>query len=141
MMQTASDNIALTRREFILLTTFAAAIHGAGCRNTNAMGPNIVLIFADDLGYGDLGCYGSETIRTPYLDRLAAEGIRFTDFRSLCSVCSPSRAALLTGRYPSRCGVPFALGGVYSDLGLQESEVTVAELVRAQGYRTACVGK
>ncbi|MYI83703.1 MAG: sulfatase-like hydrolase/transferase, partial [Rhodothermaceae bacterium] len=109
-MQSASDNIALTRREFILLTTLAAAIHGTGCRNTNAKGPNIVLIFADDLGYGDLGCYGSETIRTPYLDRLAAEGIRFTDFRSLCSVCSPSRAALLTGRYPSRCGVPFALG-------------------------------
>lgn len=141
MMQSSSDNVALTRREFILLTTFAAAIHGTGCRNTNATGPNIVLIFADDLGYGDLGCYGSETIRTPYLDRIAAEGIRFTDYRSLCSVCSPSRAALLTGRYPSRCGVPFAVGGVYSDLGLQESEVTVAEMVRAQGYRTACVGK
>ncbi|MDE2731854.1 MAG: sulfatase [Bacteroidota bacterium] len=138
-MQSTSNRATLTRRDFIKAATCAAAL--GACRQSTATGPNIVFIFADDLGYNDLGCYGSETIRTPHLDRLAAEGLRFTDFRSLCSVCSPSRAALLTGRYPSRCGVPFAVGGVYSDLGLQESEVTVAELVREAGYRTACIGK
>src|SRR5262245_59125812 len=67
--------------------------------------PNIVIILADDLGYGDLGCYGSPTIRTPNLDRMAAEGLRFTDFYSAGEVCSPSRAALLTGRYPIRTGM------------------------------------
>lgn len=138
---------SINRREFVKLTAAAgalAAVPGlAGCRGSVADGhmPNIVLLFADDLGYGDLGCYGSQTIRTPNLDRLAAEGVRFTDFHSLCSVCSPSRASLLTGRYPSRCGMPFAVGGVYSDLGLQSSEVTIAELLKARGYRTACIGK
>ena len=67
--------------------------------------PNLVIIFADDLGYGDLGCYGSPVIRTPHLDRMAAEGLRFNDFYSAAEVCSPSRAALLTGRYPVRSGM------------------------------------
>src|SRR5512135_3769528 len=67
--------------------------------------PNFVIIFADDLGYGDLGCYGHPTIRTPNLDRMAAEGMRFTDFYSAAEVCTPSRAALLTGRYPVRSGM------------------------------------
>jgi len=67
--------------------------------------PNIVIIYADDLGYGDLGCYGHPSIRTPNLDRLAAEGMRFTDFYSAGEVCTPSRAALLTGRYPIRSGM------------------------------------
>src|SRR5262245_65668058 len=67
--------------------------------------PNIIIILADDLGYGDLSCYGSPTIRTPQLDRMAAEGMRFTDFYSAAEVCTPSRAALLTGRYPIRSGM------------------------------------
>src|SRR5687767_11834952 len=67
--------------------------------------PNIIIIYADDLGYGDLGCYGHPTIRTPNLDRMAAEGMRFTDFYSAAEVCTPSRAALLTGRYPVRSGM------------------------------------
>ena len=71
--------------------------------------PNFVVIFADDLGYGDLGVYGSETIRTPNLDRMAAEGMRFTDFYATAPFCSPSRASLLTGRYPVRAGVPYVL--------------------------------
>ena len=134
---------SITRRSFLKAAVFASAAAGAGCwhRASKAKGPNVIIIYADDLGYGDLGCYGSSTIRTPHLDRLAEQGIRFTDYRALCSVCSPSRASLLTGRYPSRCGVPFAVGGVYTDLGLQESEVTVAELLKGQGYRTACIGK
>ncbi len=134
---------SVTRRSFLKSVACAAVATGAGCWGaaSQAKGPSIIIIYADDLGYGDLGCYGSSTIRTPHLDRLAEQGIRFTDYHSLCSVCSPSRASLLTGRYPSRCGMPFAVGGVYSDLGLQESEVTVAELLKAQGYRTACIGK
>ncbi|MDA2928596.1 sulfatase [Acidobacteria bacterium AH-259-O06] len=103
--------------------------------------PNFIIIFADDLGYGDLGCYGSKIYQTPHLDRMAAEGMRFTDFYATCSVCSPSRASLLTGRYPSRCGIPFAVGGVYSDLGLQDDEITIAELLKERGYATACIGK
>src|SRR5580692_8131949 len=67
--------------------------------------PNIVIILADDLGYGDLGCYGHPSIRTPNLDRMAGEGMRFTDFYSAAEVCTPSRAALLTGRYPIRSGM------------------------------------
>ena len=67
--------------------------------------PNFVIILADDLGYGDLGCYGHPSIRTPNLDRMAAEGVRFTDFYVAAEVCTPSRAALLTGRYPDRKSV------------------------------------
>lgn len=131
----------MTRRGFLKAAACAAIVATNGCRIRRVSGPNVILIYADDLGYGDLGCYGSTTISTPNLDRLAEEGIRLTDYRSTCSVCSPSRASLLTGRYPSRCGVPFAVGGVYSDLGLQDSEVTIAELLQAHGYRTACIGK
>jgi cytochrome P450 len=83
-----------------LLALFAPA----ACRAVAAP-PNIVIIYADDLGYGDLGCYGHPTIRTPNLDRLAAEGMRFTEFYSAAEVCTPSRAALLTGRYPIRSGM------------------------------------
>jgi arylsulfatase A-like enzyme len=103
--------------------------------------PNIIIILADDLGYSDLSCYGSEKINTPNLNNMASEGMAFTNFWTTCSVCSPSRASLLTGRYPQRCGVPFALGGVYSDLGLQDDEITIAEVLKDQGYATAAIGK
>ncbi len=101
--------------------------------------PNVVMIYADDLGYGDLGCYGSQ-IETPYLDRLAEEGMRFTHFYSASSVCSPSRAALLTGRYPMRTGVLRVLGQTDPG-GLDASEVTLAEMLKGAGYATACIGK
>jgi arylsulfatase A len=102
--------------------------------------PNIVLILADDLGYGDLGCYGSETIATPRIDRMAREGLRFTDFYVAAPFCSPSRAALLTGRLPARCGVPYVLFPT-EQTGLPPREVTLAELLKPAGYATACVGK
>ncbi len=101
--------------------------------------PNIVFIYCDDLGYGDLGCYGSR-LSTPNLDRLAAEGMRFTQFYSANPVCSPSRAALLTGRYPTRVGVPRVLFP-NDTTGLAEDETTIAGMLRARGYRTMCVGK
>lgn len=102
--------------------------------------PNFIIIFADDLGYGDLGCYGHPTIRTPELDRMASEGVRMTSFYVGASVCSPSRAALLTGRYPVRCGMP-GNTGPGSRAHLPESEVTIANVLKAEGYRTMCVGK
>ncbi len=107
----------------------------------NAERPNIVIIFADDLGYGDLGCYGSPTIRTPHLDRMAAEG--FTDFYSAAEVCTPSRAALLTGRYPIRSGMCGHRRVLFpnSEGGLPPAEVTIAEALRPLGYATAHIGK
>ncbi|MGE0759312.1 MAG: sulfatase [Pirellulaceae bacterium] len=106
--------------------------------------PNVIVIYADDLGWGDLGCYGHPSIRTPHLDRLAAEGIRFTSFYSAAEVCTPSRAALLTGRYPLRSGMCDDRKRVLfqdSPSGLPASEWTLAELLHDAGYATACVGK
>jgi arylsulfatase len=97
------------------------------------------MIFCDDLGYGDLGSYGSK-IRTPNLDRMAAEGVRFTNFCSADPVCSPSRAALLTGRYPTRVGVPAVLFPQDKG-GLNRDETTLADVLKARSYRTMCIGK
>jgi arylsulfatase A-like enzyme len=105
---------------------------------------NIVVIFADDLGYGDLSCYGHPTIRTPQLDRMAREGMRFTQFYSAAEVCTPSRAALLTGRLPPRSGMCSNRRRVAfpnTSGGLPDDELTVAELLKAKGYATACIGK
>lgn len=106
--------------------------------------PNVIIILADDLGYGDLGCYGHPTIRTPNLDRMAREGARFTEFYSAAEVCTPSRAALLTGRYPIRSGMchnQYRVLRNNSTGGLPQSEVTLAETLKKQGYSTACIGK
>lgn len=105
--------------------------------------PNFIVIFADDLGYGDLGCYGHPTMNTPNLDRLAAEGLRFTDFYSAAEVCTPSRAALLTGRYPIRNGMCGARRVLFpnSHGGLPPSEITIAESLKMRGYSTAHIGK
>jgi len=106
--------------------------------------PNIVVIFCDDLGYGDLGCFGHPTIRTPNLDRMAVEGMRFTQFYSAAPVCTPSRAALMTGRLPVRTGMCSDKRRVLfpnSGGGIPSSEITLAEALKGQGYATACVGK
>jgi arylsulfatase A-like enzyme len=103
--------------------------------------PNFIIVYCDDLGYGDLGCYGSETVRTPRLDRLAAEGVRFTDWYSNSPVCSPSRASLLTGRYPNRTGINKVLDGKKGTAGLPAGEVTLASVLKTLGYRTAMFGK
>ncbi len=106
--------------------------------------PNIVVIFVDDMGWGDLSCYGHPTIRTPNLDRMAAEGMRFTQFYAAACVCTPSRAALLTGRLPVRSGMCSDRRRVLfpdSGGGLPQSEVTLAEALKKCGYKTACIGK
>lgn len=102
--------------------------------------PNIVIIFCDDLGYGDIGAYGAKGYKTPHLDRLAAEGNRFTRFYSAQPVCSASRAALLTGCYPNRIGIRGALGPK-SPVGINDNEMTLGELAKQRGYATAIYGK
>ena len=102
--------------------------------------PNIVIIYADDLGYGDLGCYGSQPSVTPRLDRLAQQGVRFTDFYSAQPVCSASRAALLTGCYPNRIGIAGALSPL-QNYGLNHGEMTLAQLLKQKDYATAIFGK
>jgi arylsulfatase A-like enzyme len=103
--------------------------------------PNIVLIFTDDQGYGDLGCFGSTTIRTPHLDRLAREGRKFTSFMSAAPLCTPSRAALLTGCYPKRVGMHQGVLFPASTHGLHPDEYTIADHLKQHGYATACFGK
>jgi arylsulfatase A len=108
--------------------------------------PNYILIFCDDLGYGDLGCFGSEKNRTPRIDRLAEEGIRFTNFYSSSPVCTPSRSSLLTGCYPRRVGMHEDYTGHWvliprSRRGLHPDELTLPEALKSVGYATACIGK
>jgi arylsulfatase A len=102
--------------------------------------PNFIVLFADDMGYGDLSCYGHPNIRTPNLDRLASEGVRFTSGYAAASVCTPSRVGLLTGRYAKRAGLPNNLGPA-SIGGLPLSEITLAQQLKTQGYKTAAIGK
>ena len=126
----------VNRRDFLksAAATLAGPLFAAGERP-----PNIVMIFCDDMGYGDLHCYGSN-LRTPNLDRMAAEGIRFTQHYSANPVCSPSRAGLLTGRYPTRVGVPRVLFPPDTG-GLSLSETTMANLLQSKSYKTMCIGK
>jgi len=101
--------------------------------------PNVVIIYADDMGYGDLHVYGSD-LSTSHIDRMAQEGIRFTNWTSANPVCSPSHASLLTGRYPTRVGVPRVLNPE-DRTGMNLNEQTLADLLKARGYKTQCVGK
>jgi arylsulfatase len=132
-----------TRREF--LTTVGAA--GIAVAATGALSgclparrPNIVLIFTDDQGYGDVGVYGAEGFATPHLDRLAEQGMRFTQFYASQAVCSASRASLLTGCYAERVSIRGALGP-NAEVGINPDETTLAELLKAEGYATAHFGK
>ena len=128
------------RREFLRLMPAAVALPAAA---QNTRRPNIVVIVTDDHGIGDVGCYGHPEARTPNLDRLAASGVRFTQWYSNAPVCSASRAAILTGKYPDRAGVKGALPSepTWDVKGLHAGETTLPGLLRAAGYRTAAFGK
>ena len=134
-----------TRRDFLrALGAGMASLAVPGCtsgnQHTSGSKPNFVIIFADDQGYQDVGCFGSPNIKTPNLDRMAAEGMKFTDFYSAAAICSPSRAALMTGCYPPRVGITKVLFR-RDTIGLNPKEVTIADVLKGQGYATACVGK
>lgn len=129
--------------------SFLGALLLGGINQVSGAGPdrtNVVLILADDLGYGDLGCYGHPKFQTPNIDRLAAAGARLTQFNCPAPYCAPTRASLLTGRYPFRCGLsenpaPDGQRTTENDLHLPETEITLAQLFRGAGYATGMVGK
>lgn len=127
-----------TRRAF--LSSLAGAALAAQQKPKR---PNILIIYTDDQGIGDMGCYGAADVKTPNMDRLAREGARFTDWYSNCPVCSPSRASLLTGKYPQRTGITNVLTSIASfDVpGLREGETTLPKELRKLGYQTAMAGK
>ena len=102
---------------------------------------NIIIFFTDDQGYADVGVYGAEGFETPHLDTLAKDGIKFTDFYVPATVCTPSRAALLTGKYPKRINIHQGVLSPYSTTGLDPNEYTLAELLKDNGYKTYCIGK
>jgi hypothetical protein len=122
-------------RTHALLALLLPALHGT------AVPANILFILVDDLGTYDLGCTGATEVRTPRIDRLASEGVRFTDYYAAAPICSPSRAGLLTGRYPRRFGMETWVQRADSTRGIPRSELTLGELFRANGYATACIGK
>jgi len=139
--------IRLNRRSFLKMTGFAVASVGAPLLLPSCAGsgretrkgekrPNIIFILADDLGYGDVGCFGQKTIQTPNIDRMAAEGMRFTDHYAGSTVCAPSRCALMTGMHTGHC---FVRGNAL--VPLRPSDVTVAELLKEAGYSTGIIGK
>ena len=124
----------------LLLVLFAQHAY-SDTAQAGSEAPNIIIILADDLGYGDLGVYGSSLIKTPNLDTLARSGIRLTQHYSSGNVCTPSRAGLLTGRYPIRTGLANRTLSIGDSRGLRPSEATLAEHLKSLGYRTAIVGK
>lgn len=133
----ADSSNTWTRRQWL---ASAAALAGATQAPSARRPPNFIVLLADDLGWGDLGCYGHPLIRTPHLDRMAAEGARFTSFYAAAPVCTPSRAGLLTGRYPIRAGQP---GNTGPDTvgGLPLGEILLPQLLRPLGYRSMAIGK
>jgi arylsulfatase A len=139
----------LNRREFLrAIGLTAAGMTTPACRSAVSASaaegrkrpPNFVIIFIDDMGYADVGCFGAEGYETPNIDRMAAEGTRFTDFYAAAPVCTPSRAALMTGCYPQRVGLPNVLGPK-SQIGISDGEMTIAQVLKPLGYATACFGK
>ena len=136
----------MQRPHFLLLVFLAIFFGCSGSSRAADDLPNFIVIFCDDLGYGDLGCYGSTVNRTPRIDRMAEEGIRFMEFYSSSPVCTPSRASLLTGCYARRVGLHEDATGHWvliprSRRGLSPDEVTLPEMLKEQGYATTCIGK
>ncbi len=138
-------NKQMNRRHFsqllgVGLASGPFACTGFAANSGQSKPPNFVVVFADDMGYGDLSSYGHPTIRTPHLDQMAREGLRLTSFYSTASVCTPSRVALMTGRYPVRAGQPGNLGPD-SKKGLPLSETLLPQVLKKRGYKTMAIGK
>ncbi len=131
---------ALVRLAMLTVALELMSPLNAACSAETSKTPNVVLVFADDLGYADLSCYGAKGYQTPNLDRLAAEGVKFTDFYVPQAVCSASRSALLTGCYPNRVGILGALGPKNRH-GINDDETTLGEVFKSRGYATAIYGK
>jgi arylsulfatase A-like enzyme len=130
---------SITMRYFIVLV-FVASSSWPQAALWAVDKPNFVLILTDDQGYADLGCFGSKTIKTPNIDRMAQEGTRLTNFYAAAPICTPTRAALMTGCYAIRAGLSTPLH-VSDEIGLNSTELTLPEVLQEQGYRTACIGK
>ncbi|MFN2396479.1 MAG: sulfatase-like hydrolase/transferase [Bacteroidales bacterium] len=126
--------------KYIVILFYVLIFYGFTSSKKAEKLPNIIIILADDMGYGDLASYGAIQYSTPNLDKLAAHGMRFTQFYVGQAVCSASRAALLTGCYPNRIGINGALNP-HAEIGLNAEELTIAELVKERSYRTAIIGK
>ena len=118
----------------LLLPSFSAV-------SLEARKPNVILIYTDDQGSIDLNCYGAKDLYTPHLDKLAKKGIKFSQFYSAAPVCSPSRAAVLTGRFPQHAGVPGNVSSAQGHAGMPSSQTTIAEMMKSAGYATAHIGK
>src|SRR3954469_13409552 len=138
-------DLALVLQWFSIAAGFLLAIDDERAIGKTNERTNVIIILADDLGYGDLACFGHPKFKTPNLDRMAAEGARLTQFNTPMPFCAPTRASLMTGRYPFRCGLTANpapdFGGQYKELGLPTSEITLAQLFHNAGYATGMVGK
>ncbi|MEC7881516.1 MAG: sulfatase [Verrucomicrobiota bacterium] len=128
-------------KQLIYLIAFITGVFLISTEHAQAAKPNFIIIFTDDQGYGDLSCFGSKTIKTPNIDRIANEGRKFTSFMVASPVCTPSRSALLTGCYPKRIGMHQHVLFPSSKKGLNPKEHTIADHLKLQGYATACFGK
>lgn len=154
MLKTTTILKAVTAGYFLILSlSFTAMAKGMPTNAPNhkkniaeTPKPNFIIIFCDDMGYSDIGCFGSDKNRTPNIDRMAKEGMRFKSFYVTSGVCSPSRSSLMTGCYPMRVGMQENSKGFYvlfpqDQKGLNPKEITIAEILKQQGYATACIGK
>jgi len=131
----------LNFKTLILFFTIIFFFVIVGCSSNEQTKPNIIIFFTDDQGYADVGSFGAKGFETPNIDGLAKEGIRFTNFYVPATVCTPSRAALLTGKYPKRVGLHEGVISPYSTNGLAPEEFTMAEMLKEQGYSTSIIGK
>jgi len=140
------DNKILVQRSLCLLGAFSFSVNLSGYSSEKVAdkgkeAPNIILIVADDFGYGDLSCYGTTKINTPQVDKLAAQGVRFTDAYVTSSLCSPSRYSLLTGRYSWRTELKSGVLESFAPPLIEKGRTTLASMLKQKGYHTACVGK
>src|SRR5262245_15146018 len=133
----------MTTRPFVLGAVGLLGLFFAGPAELPAQEkrPNVIFVLVDDLGHADLGCTGAKDIKTPNIDRLAKEGVRFTNFYSNAPVCTPTRAAFITGRYQQRVGLEWALGPGVKEPGLPVEETSIARMLKNNGYATALLGK